>query len=303
MDKEQKKKLVRLTSGKIDFDCPMSQYTTFRVGGQCEALFKAEDQNELRQLVGYLNKESIPYFTAGRGSNLLIKDRGIDGLVILLKGNLASIEQDKNNESTILAGAGLPLVDLLSHCRVSGLSGVEYLAGIPGTVGGAVAMNAGAFGKEFGSRVQELHLISAKGDLKIKNHTQLKFSYRNFNTEKGAIIIRARLKLDKEPNEIVAGSISHYLKKRKQSQPLEYPSAGSVFKNPLNDYAGRLIENAGMKGKKIGGAMISNKHANFIVNTGGASATDILELLHLAQAEVKKATGIELEPEIMILGN
>jgi len=302
MDKRQKKDLERLSGGRIDFDCPMAQYTTLRVGGKGEALYKADD-DELQRVIAYLNKEGIPYFPLGRGSNLLIKDKGIRGLLILLTGSLAAIEQERRNDFTILAGAGLPLVDLMNHCRASGLGGLECYAGIPGTVGGAIAMNAGAFGKEFGSSVLEVHIITPEGTLEVRDRTQLRFTYRHFEMEKGAVIIRARLKLDKESKEIVAKRIADYLKRRKQSQPLEYPSAGSVFKNPPDEYAGRLIENAGLKGKRIGGAMISDKHGNFIVNTGGAKAKDILDLLYLAQAEVKKGTGIELEPEIKIIGD
>ncbi len=302
MNKAQKKKLVGLAGEKISFDCPTAQYTTFNVGGQSEALYKADDLEELRRVIVCLNKERIPYLMVGRGSNLLIKDGGIDGLVIMLKGALAAIEQESTEDLTILAGAGLSLVDLMTYCRCEGLGGLECFAGIPGTVGGAVVMNAGAFGKEFGSRVRGIQMITPQGELMMRDRTQLRFSYRRLDIEKGVVTVRARLKLHRETEETVAGRIADYLKRRKLNQPLEYMSAGSVFKNPPNEYAGRLIENAGLKGKRIGGAMISEKHANFIVNTGGAKAKDILDLLSLARAEVKKATGIELEPEIRIVG-
>ncbi len=302
MDKKHKEHLVRLTGNKISFDCPMAQYTTWRVGGNSEALFKADNAKELRQVITYLNTESIPYFQIGRGSNLLIKDKGIEGMVILLAGSLATIKQERNDNLTILTGAGLSLADLMTHCRASGLRGLEYFAGIPGTVGGAVAMNAGAFGKEFGDRVVEIHIITPEGGLETRDKEQLSFTYRHFEIDQGAIIIHVRLKMDRESEDVVAGRISDFLKKRKQNQPLDYPSAGSVFKNPQDEYAGRLIENAGLKGKRIGGAMISEKHANFIVNTGGAMAKDILDLICLTQAEVKKLTGIELEPEIKVIG-
>lgn len=280
----------------------MAQYTTWRIGGNGEALYKADNAEELRQVITYLNRESIPYFPIGRGSNLLITDKGIEGLVILFTGPLATFKQERNDNLTILMGAGLPLADLMARCRASGLGGLEYFAGIPGTVGGAVAMNAGAFGKEFGDRVVEIHIITPEGNLEIKDKTQLSFTYRHFEIEQGAIIIHARLEMDRESEDVVAGRISDYLKKRKQNQPLDYPSAGSVFKNPPDEYAGRLIENAGLKGKRIGGAMISEKHANFIVNTGGAIAKDVLDLIYLTQAEVKKRTGIDLEPEIKVIG-
>ncbi len=303
MDNRQKDGLIKIAGGNVRFNCPMAQYTTLRVGGQSEALYNADDLQELRQVILYLNEECIPYLVIGRGSNLLIRDKGIEGLAIRLTGALATIEHDEKDDLNVLAGAGLQLAELLSYCRDSGLGGLECFAGIPGTVGGAVIMNAGAFGKNFGSVVQEIHLITPKGDLVYRNKSQLRFSYRKLEIEKGAVAVRALLRLDRGSKETVAGLIKEYLKKRKESQPLEYPSAGSVFKNPPNQYAAKLIENAGLKGSRIGGAMISEKHANFIVNTGGAKAKDILDLLYLAREKVKKKSGIELEPEIRIVGN
>lgn len=302
MNKTQKNNLVSLTGEKLSFDASMDQYTTFHVGGKSEALYKADDLEELRRVIVYLSKERIPYLVLGRGSNLLVKDKGIEGLVIQLKGALAAIEQKSTKDLTILAGAGLSLGDLLTYCRSAGLGGLECFAGIPGTVGGAVVMNAGAFGEAFGSRVQEIQMIIPSGGLVKRNRTQLRFSYRRLEMEKGAVTVRVKLKLYRQTEEKVAARIADYLKRRKLSQPLEYPSAGSVFKNPPNEYAGRLIEDAGLKGKRIGSAMISEKHANFIVNTGGAKAKDILDLLNLAREAVKKQTGIELEPEIKIVG-
>ena len=239
----------------------------------------------------------------GRGSNILVKDNGLEGLVILLGGSLARVEEKETDDISVLAGAGLHLVELLSYCRSSGLGGLEFLSGIPGTVGGAVVMNAGAFGEEIASRVKEIHVVNTRGDLIVKDRSsELEFSYRKLNMEKGSVIVRVLFRLTSEAEGTVAKRISDYLKRKKESQPLEYPSAGSVFKNPPDDYAGRLIEKAGLKGKKIGGAMISEKHANFIVNTGGAKAKDILDLMYLAQETVKKETGIQLEPEIRVVG-
>jgi UDP-N-acetylmuramate dehydrogenase len=281
----------------------MDGYTTFRVGGQAEALYEAVDLEVLKRVLAYLDKEHIPYLVVGRGSNILVKDNGLEGLVILLGGSLARVEEKETDDISVLAGAGLHLVELLSYCRSSGLGGLEFLSGIPGTVGGAVAMNAGAFGEEIASRVKEIHVVNTRGDLIIRDRSsELEFSYRKLNMEKGSVIVRVLFRLTSEAEGTVAKRISDYLKRKKESQPLEYPSAGSVFKNPPDDYAGRLIEKAGLKGKKIGGAMISEKHANFIVNTGGAKAKDILDLMYLAQETVKKETGIQLEPEIRVVG-
>ncbi len=302
MDHRQKQELIRLVGKGVRFDCPMDQYTTFRVGGEAEALYKATDLAELKALVAYLSKEHIPYLPIGRGSNLLVKDQGLKGLVILLRGSLAAIERSETDDSTIMAGGGAGLPDLLAYCRDAALGGLEFLAGIPGTVGGAVAMNAGAFGYEIGKTVKEIHEISPKGALLIRDRSQFQFSYRAFKLERGAVIVRAIFALSPEAEGVVGERISGYLRRRGKSQPLEYPSAGSVFRNPPNDYAGRLIEAAGLKGKRIGGAMISPKHANFIINTGGARAKDILALLSLVQKKVKRETGIDLEPEIRVVG-
>jgi UDP-N-acetylmuramate dehydrogenase len=303
MDKRHKEALIRLSGDKVVFNCPMAQYTTMGVGGASEALYKADELDELRLLIAFLNSEHIPYLIIGRGSNLLIKDNGFEGVAILLKGSLAGIERKDGDDLTVLAGAGLPLVDLITFCRNSGLGGLECFAGIPGTVGGAVIMNAGAFGNEFGSRVQTLEMITREGNLIQKDRAQLMFSYRRLEIEDGQVAVRARIILERESKEVVTGRIADYLKKRKIGQPMEYPSSGSVFKNPPSQYAGRLIEQAGLKGMRIGGAMISEKHANFIVNTGNASARNILDLIFLAQSKVKEQTGIELEPEIKIVGN
>jgi len=311
MDKRQKEELSRLGVDSVRFDCSMAQHTTFRVGGPAESLYEAKDAENLRRVIAFLNKEDIPYLVVGRGSNLLVKDEGLEGVVILLRGPLAGMVQGKTDPSvsnlrahdmTVHAGAGLPIVDLLIHCRDSGYGGLEFLAGIPGTVGGAVAMNAGSFGKEIGAWVKEINVITAGGDIVARNRSQLHFSYRALHMEKRSVIIGACLKVDIEGMKTVTKRIAGYLKRRKESQPIEYPSAGSVFKNPPNDYAGRLIELAGLKGKKIGGAMISEKHANYIVNTGDATAKDILELLSLTQGKVKKETGVTLKPEIKVVG-
>ncbi len=292
-----------MTGYKTIFDCPMARYTTFRVGGTAEAVYHADDLEELSQIIRYLNREGIPCFVMGRGSNLLIRDSGISGLIIQLKGALATIEREHPEDPTLLLGAGLSLADLLSYCRRAGLSGLEFLAGIPCTVGGAAAMNAGAFGEEFCPRILEIQWLTAQGDLRVTERAQLRFSYRTLEMEKDSVIVRVRVQLRHDSEKTVAHRITQCLRERRLRQPLEYPSAGSVFKNPPGDFAGRLIEAAGLKGKKIGGAMISEKHANFIINTGGAKAEDILGLMDLAESRVKEDTGIELEPEVRILGN
>jgi len=302
MDERHRRELVEIGGQWIRFHCPMSQYTTFRVGGRVEAIYFTQALSHLKRMVSYLSEESIPYLVVGRGSNLLVKDGGLKGVVIILQGELATIEQNGRNDRIILAGGGVSIGEVLSYCKLKGLSGLEFLAGIPGTVGGAVAMNAGAFGKDTGSMVQDIEMVTRQGDLVMKDRSQLHFSYRIASVPWGAVLVKARFELNKDDPDSIAGRIADHLTRRRAKQPLEYPSGGSIFKNPPNDYAGRLIENAGLKGKRIGKALISPKHANFIVNTGGARAEDILALMDLARERVREETGIELEPEIKVVG-
>jgi UDP-N-acetylmuramate dehydrogenase len=295
-----------MTGEGIRFHYPMHRLTTYKVGGPVEALWEARDLETLKKVIRYLSLEGIPYGALGRGSNLLVKDEGIDGVMILLKGSLAAIKEGAE-KSLVWAGGGVHLADLMSWCRKKGMSGLEFLAGIPGTVGGAVAMNAGAFGQEINERIKTLQFVLPGGTQAEMNRSELKFSYRRLHMEKGRLMTKTCFCLDGNTPEAVSEKMGGYLKTRKQTQPLEYPSAGSVFKNPPGAPfstlgAGRLIEKAGLKGKRIGGAMVSEKHANFIVNDGGATAGDILMLMDLVRLEVKRMSGIDLEPEIRVLG-
>jgi len=302
MDERQRTELLKTCEKDIQFDCPMNQYTTFRVGGKVEALCRARELSDLQRMVSYLSEESIPYLVVGRGSNLLVRDGGLKGVAIILSGRLAAVEKNGRNDEYVLAGGGLSIGELLGYCNQKGLGGLEFLAGIPGTAAGALAMNAGAWGKDVGEVVREIQMVTHQGELDTKGRSDLHFSYRELSIPKGAVIFRIRFELNREKPETVAGRIAEYAKRRKARQPLEFPSAGSVFKNPPNNFAGRLIENAGLKGKRIGGAMISQRHANFIVNTGGARAEDILSLMDLARKKVREQTGIGLEPEIRVVG-
>ncbi len=302
MDERQRRELVDIMREAIQFDRAMSEYTTFRIGGKADALCFTRDMDALRQVVAFLNNENISYLVIGKGSNLLVKDGGFKGVIIILRGKLASIEQHERNDQILVAGGGLGLGDLMKHCSRNGFGGLEFLSGIPGTVGGAVTMNAGAFGKDMGSVVQEIQVLTPQGELASRMHAELVFSYRALSILEGTIVVSANLKFTRETPEIVSKRVADYLARRKATQPLEYPSAGSVFKNPPNDYAGRLIEEAGLKGERVGGAMISTKHANYIVNRGGASAEDVLTLLNLAKEKVRAVMGIELEPEIRVVG-
>ncbi len=303
MDRIQKEGLRLLGGAHITFDAPMKPHTTFQVGGTADAFYDCHELKELSAMIAYLSRERIPYFVIGNGSNILVRDSGIRGVVIHLSGALAGIEQKHSDRDTLVAGGGLSIKDLLIRCRDLGLSGLEFMAGIPGSIGGAVAMNAGAFGSEICDRIEGIRLITPQGSIVKRGREALRFSYRGLQLEKGSIIATVSIPLAVASKREISQKMSHCLKWRKQHQPLDYRSAGSVFKNPPNDYAGRLIEAAGLKGKRIAGAVVSNRHANFIVNKGNAKAADILKLMGLVQAEVKCRWGIELEPEIQVVGD
>jgi UDP-N-acetylmuramate dehydrogenase len=302
LDRSTREELKALTCGRIAFDKPLAPLTTFKTGGSAEAFYEAEDIKELSSVVAFASSHEIPYLVMGKGSNILVLDGGLPGLVIRLAGGLASIMRECGEGCRVLCGGGASISDLLQYCRREGLSGLEFMAGIPGTVGGAAAMNAGAFGREISGNLLSLRILDHKGILKEKPAGELSFSYRRLSLEKGAVITHCALALSEGSADEISERISVFLKKRREKQPLDLPSAGSVFRNPPGDFAGRLIEAAGLKGISRGGAAISPLHANWIVNTGGAKSADILGLIELAASRVKEMTGIELELEINIVG-
>ena len=302
MQKEQLERLKNLAGGNLLPHCSMADHTTFRVGGTIGGLLCVEKTEELIQALQFLEEEGIPWFVLGRGSNLLVMDGDLPWVGVRLTGTFCTIQEEKSDEPMVAAGAGASLVQLLEFCRSKGYGGAEFLAGIPGTVGGAAVMNAGAFGKEMASLINGVHLVTHKGAGITADRQYLSFRYRKMDLAAGAIVTRALLKVKKSTPGEVAEKIKLYLGKRKKMQPLEYPSAGSIFKNPEGDHAGRLVEAAGLKGKMRGGAMISTKHGNWIVNTGKATAQDIFELITVAREEVLKAAGIELDLEIRVIG-
>jgi UDP-N-acetylmuramate dehydrogenase len=302
MDEKQRQYLMEIAGEVLEYDCPMARYTTFRVGGKAEVLCPVETVERLQAVMAFLHQEAIPYLVIGRGSNLLVKDGGIEGVVLMLKGGLATIEKSLEGGSIVTGGGGLSITELLRYCGNEGLGGLEFLAGIPGTLGGAVAMNAGAWGQDVGARVGRVQLVMPHADVVTMTREDMHFSYRSSSTPRGAVIVAVELALDRVEPEEVTAKVETCLKERQEKQPLKHPSVGSIFKNPPNGYAGALIEKAGLKGKRIGGAMISPKHANWIVNMGGAQAKDILALMKLARQRVKEQTGIVLDPEIKVVG-
>ena len=286
----------------VSFDVPMSLYTTLKAGGCAEALCRAGDLEGLKRMIAFLTDEKIPYLVMGNGSNLLVRDGGLNGVAIVLGGSLAAVEDSPETAPSVKAGAGLTLRKLVDFCTEKGLSGVEFMAGIPGTLGGAVAMNAGSWGDEISKVIGTITVLTMKGKLEVRDRQDLMFRYRELDLSAGDIIVNATLNLGFDRPAAIGKRVASNLKRRKERFPLDMASAGSVFKNPEGDHAGRLIDAAGLKETVIGGAMISPKHANFIVNTGTSSASDIVALMDLAAVRVRELFNIQLVPELKVVG-
>jgi UDP-N-acetylmuramate dehydrogenase len=302
MDAHIKERMKAIGGKDVLFDVPMSQYTTLRIGGNVEALYKARDLNVLKEMKAFFMDEEIPYLVTGRGSNLLVRDGGLKGVAIILEGSLAAIKRSPMAGQCIVAGAGTPLSELLTFCIENGLSGAEFLAGIPGTVGGGLAMNAGSWGQEMKDVISEVTILTGRGIIEKREREVLPFVYRGLELNAGEIILNATLSLKFSKSALIREKVILNMKHRKERFPFDMPSAGSIFKNPEGDYAGRLIEAVGLKGKTVGGAMISSKHANVIVNKDKASSADILSLMDLAVGKVKEMFDIQLLPEIKVVG-
>jgi UDP-N-acetylmuramate dehydrogenase len=292
-------KIENLLKG-VQKNISLVRYNTFKVGGQAKYFYIAKDKNGLIKATGAADKLNLPFFILGNGSNLLIADKGFNGLVIKMQNNNCRI---RNFE--ISAGAGTKLGELLDISVKNNLAGLEWAAGIPGTVGGAIYGNAGAFGSSMADFVCSIEILdlNSKKIIILKNKN-CKFGYRKsvFQDNKNWIIVSAEILLKKDNKKNIKNKIKEFLDNRKKTQPLNFPSAGSIFKNPKIFSAGELIEKCNLKGKKIGGAMISEKHANFIINYDGAKAGDIKKLINFVKKSVKNKFKIILEEEIKYLG-
>lgn len=292
--------LADLLGPRALFDEPMSRHTTWKVGGPAWCLCRARSQREALGVIRLAQREGRPWKALGAGSNLLVADQGYPGVMLRLGGSLAGWSQDRQG---LLVGAGLHLSTVVKHSARLGLSGLEWAAGIPGSAGGAVANNAGAHQGQMSDLTEELTLLDSQGEvLRIKGH-QAPADYRRRLLPAGSLILAARLRLTPGRPEAVTRAIGDNLRQRRQSQPLGRATAGSVFRNPPGDYAGRLIQEAGLKGLAVGPAMVSELHANFIVNRGGASAAQVLELMGLVRRLVWERFGVHLEPEVEVVGD
>lgn len=289
---------------KLDCDVrknePMSRHTTFRIGGNADIYIKVGTVSKLSKLLAECAKSDIDYIVIGNGSNLLVSDQGLDKAVLRLDGELRQIAL--LDENTIYCGAGASLAALCKFALSNGLSGLEFAWGIPGTVGGAVFMNAGAYGGEMKDVVYSVSHISRSGEIGRTDRENLGFDYRtSVYRSNDCIITGVTLKLKKAEKSEIQALMDDYLNRRSSKQPLEFPSAGSVFKRPEGAFAGALIEQCGLKGKTIGGAKVSEKHAGFIINVSDAKADDVKSLIEEIRTTVKAETGYDLECELIIL--
>jgi UDP-N-acetylmuramate dehydrogenase len=296
--------LERICPGRVKQGEPLASYTTLRIGGKADWFIQPQDNSELNQLLDLAVSRKIPWFVLGQGSNLLVSDRGVRGLVIHLSSPRQGIKTKSLNNSQVLleVEAGVPLSRLVRWGIKNYWKGLEFLAGIPGSVGGAWAMNAGSHGKEIKELTTYLKIVSPGGRVVRKGEKQLFFGYRNLKLEPGEIIISGGLKVSLGEAEAVQQEIRRIRSRRRATQPLGQLSCGSVFKNPPGAFAGELIEKAGLKGVERGKARISSRHANFIVNQGGASADDVLSLMNLARTRVRRQFGVLLDPEVRLWG-
>ena len=293
--------------GILRKDVDMSRYTSWRAGGSVERMYQPADLADLVIFMRTLPADE-PLLAVGLGSNLLVRDAGLRGTVLLTHAALSELKLEK--DGTIYAQAGIPGAKLARFAANNNLRGAEFFAGIPGTVGGMLAMNAGCYGSETWNAVARVQTVDRKGVLHERLPEEYEIAYRHLqrkNEQESVgsateLFVGAWLKLEKGNGDISRKEIKELLGKRIKSQPLNLPNAGSVFRNPQGDHAARLIELSGLKGKKMGGAQVSEQHANFIVNLGNATAADIENLIFEVQADVKQKTGIALHPEVRIVG-
>lgn len=285
--------------GELRTQEPMSRHTSWKTGGNADYYYIASDINDLAKFISKL-PTSTPITWIGFGSNLLVRDGGVSGVVVSVVGLLNELK--KINETEIFIGAGVSCVKAAHFSAKHGLEGIEFLAGIPGTIGGALAMNAGAYGGEIWSYIKEVETINRKGKREIFEKDKFDINYRSVSISENEWFIACKMKLEISTRTVVSDRIKKMLSERADGQPLGKLSCGSVFRNPTNQHAAKLIELCGLKGKKVGGAVISDKHSNFIINTGNATSLDIEKLIEFIQACVYEKYDIKLIPEVRIIG-
>ena len=288
---------------KIIKEPDMGQYTSFKAGGRAALLVLPDNQEELRRVLEYMSGEELPYMILGNGSNLLVRDGGYEGAMIKLGEGFHNIEANRKT-GLLTAGANVSMSQVARVAVDAGLAGFEPLSGIPGTLGGALYMNAGAYDGEMSFVVQEALIMNRNGgETRIVPKEEMGLSYRRSAfQESGDVILQVTLQLTPGDSKKIEDKVMEFTRKRNEKQPMNYPSAGSFFKRPEGYFAGKLITDAGLKGLKLGGAQVSSLHAGFLINTGEATAEDILLLMKVVQRTVADRFGVELEPEVRIIG-
>lgn len=286
---------------RLLFNEPMSRHTTFRVGGEAQCMVQIEKEDELIKLVPYLNQVGQEYFILGNGSNLLVGDKGYRGIIIKLGEGMNEITIENNR---IIVRAGALLAQTSVAARDAGLTGMEFAVGIPGSVGGGIVMNAGAYGGEMKQITESVKVMDKEGKILILDNDTMEFGYRtSIIKNRPFIVLEVVLHLQTGNKEEIKQKMDELIEKRRSKQPIGYPSAGSTFKRPEGYFAGKLIMDAGMRGYNIGGARVSDKHCGFIINTGTATAADIREVIEEVQERVKERFQVTLEPEVIFLGD
>lgn len=289
-----------MSEEQVKTEEPMKNHTTFRVGGPAEFFVMPRSAEEVKKVIDLCRRESFPYYIIGNGSNLLVSDQGYRGVVLQIYKEMSYIEIEEN---VVVAQAGALLSAIANKALENGLTGFEFAAGIPGTLGGACVMNAGAYGGEMKDVLEEVTVLTEEGEVLTIPKENLELGYRtSIIARKGYIVLEARIQLREGEKEAIKSLMEELKDKRVSKQPLEYPSAGSTFKRPEGYFAGKLIQDAGLRGFSVGGAQVSEKHCGFVINRENATAADVAELMRQVSARVEEEFGVKLEPEVMRLG-
>ena len=289
-----------VTKQNVLTDEPMCDHTTFKIGGKADVFVSIINEHEILRLLELLRSRQIPFFILGNGSNILVSDEGYRGVIIEIGSAYSGVRM---LDDIVIAKAGTTMAKLSHFAMENDLTGLEFASGIPGTVGGGIIMNAGAYGGEMRQITYRVKAVTPSGEVIYLSNADMEFEYRNSKAKKeGYIILQAEFRLHRGEKSVIESIMRDLAKKRRDKQPLEYPSAGSTFKRPQGYYAGKLIADAGLKGLSVGGAQVSEKHAGFLINTGSATAADMYELINQVRTKVKEAYSVVLEPEVRFLG-
>lgn len=293
-----------LSEGQLRVDEPMKTHTTFRIGGPARFYVLPQTEEQLAEIVKVCNRCEVPFFILGNGSNLLVGDQGFDGVVIEIKERFAFCQmEEKESLVFVKAGAGIMLSKLAKEVANQSLEGFEFAAGIPGTLGGAVAMNAGAYGGEIKDHIVSAKVMTRDGDVMELSKEELELGYRrSIITKKEYIVLEATFEFSHGNKDDIMAMIKDFNGRRREKQPLEYPSAGSTFKRPEGHFAGKLIQDAGLRGFRVGDVMVSEKHCGFVVNVGAGTAAQVKELIEKVSEKVEAEFGVKLEPEVRFIG-